>query len=111
MQDGSPPSTITYMQWVSIYLIVHIEFLTYWTCFVHVGYFFNPGHQYNDSPHNDGEVLQGTINVISRLSRTTAERIDAMMEMDRFKLKLDIYRDYDLTEAVNRMSPGKNLKA
>ncbi|MQL95235.1 hypothetical protein Taro_027897 [Colocasia esculenta] len=70
-------------------------------------YFFNPRHQYSDSPHNDGEVLQGTINVISRLSRTTEEKIDAMMEMDRFKLKLDIYRDYDLREAVNRMSPGE----
>ncbi|MQL68162.1 hypothetical protein Taro_000384 [Colocasia esculenta] len=75
------------------------------------GYFFNPRHQYSDSPHNDGEVLQGTINVISRLSRTTEERIDAMMEMDIFKLKLDIYRDYDLKETVNRMSPGENLKA
>ncbi|MQL92786.1 hypothetical protein Taro_025418 [Colocasia esculenta] len=71
------------------------------------GYFFNPKHQYSDSPHNDGEVLQGTINVISRLSRSTEERIDAMMEMDRFKLKLDIYRDYDLREAVNRMSPER----
>ncbi|MQL91445.1 hypothetical protein Taro_024055 [Colocasia esculenta] len=30
-----------------------------------------------------------------------------MMEMDRFKLKLDIYRDYDLREAVNRMSPER----
>ncbi|MQM10710.1 hypothetical protein Taro_043608 [Colocasia esculenta] len=60
-------------------------------------------HQYSDSPHNDGEVLQGTINVISKLPRTTEERIDAMMEMDRFKLKLDIYRDYELKEAMNRM--------
>ncbi|MQL71915.1 hypothetical protein Taro_004259 [Colocasia esculenta] len=73
-----------------------------------VGYFFNPRHQYSDSPHNDSEVLQGTINVISRLSRSTDERIDAMMEIDRFKLKLDIYRDYDLREAVNRMSPGES---
>ncbi|MQL83092.1 hypothetical protein Taro_015586 [Colocasia esculenta] len=39
-------------------------------------------HQYSDSPHNDGEVLQGTINVISRLSRSTEERIDAMMEVE-----------------------------
>ncbi|MQL73059.1 hypothetical protein Taro_005394 [Colocasia esculenta] len=31
--------------------------------------------------------------------------------MDRFKLKLDIYRDYDLREAVNRMSLGENLEA
>ncbi|MQM15323.1 hypothetical protein Taro_048266 [Colocasia esculenta] len=30
-----------------------------------------------------------------------------MMEMDKFKLKLDIYRDYDLKEAVNRMNPGE----
>ncbi|MQL91000.1 hypothetical protein Taro_023603, partial [Colocasia esculenta] len=71
------------------------------------GYFFNPRHQYSDSPHNDGKVLQGTINVISRLSRSTDERIDAMMEMDRFKLKLDIYRDYELREAVTRMGPGE----
>ncbi|MQL70621.1 hypothetical protein Taro_002944 [Colocasia esculenta] len=45
------------------------------------GYFFNLRHQYSDSPHNDGEVLQGTINVISRLSRSTEERINAMMEV------------------------------
>ncbi|MQL80299.1 hypothetical protein Taro_012739 [Colocasia esculenta] len=72
------------------------------------GYFFNPRHQYSDSPHNDGEVLQGTINVIGRLSRSMDERIDAMIEMDRFKLKLDIYRDYDVKEAVTRMGPGSH---
>ncbi|MQL79890.1 hypothetical protein Taro_012332, partial [Colocasia esculenta] len=71
-------------------------------------YFFNPRHQYSDSPHNDGEVLQGTINVIGRLSRSMDERIEAMLEMDRFKLKLDIYRDYDLKEAVTRMGPGSH---
>ncbi|MQM09183.1 hypothetical protein Taro_042047, partial [Colocasia esculenta] len=71
------------------------------------GYFFNPRHQYSDSPHNDGEVLQGTINVIGRLSRSMDERIDAMIEMDRFKLKLDIYRDYDVKEAVTRMGPSE----
>ncbi|MQL84088.1 hypothetical protein Taro_016593 [Colocasia esculenta] len=64
-------------------------------------------HQYSDSPHNDGEVLQGTINVIGRLSKSMDERIDAMIEMDRFKLKLDIYRDYDVKEAVTRMGPGE----
>ncbi|MQL69324.1 hypothetical protein Taro_001597, partial [Colocasia esculenta] len=73
------------------------------------GYFFNPRHQYSDSPHNDGEVLQGTINVIGRLSRSMDERIDAMIEMNRFKLKLDIYRDYDVKEAVTRMGPGGNV--
>ncbi|MQL69662.1 hypothetical protein Taro_001957, partial [Colocasia esculenta] len=74
----------------------------------HCGYFFNPRHQYSDSPHNDGEVLQGTINVIGRLSRSMDERIDAMIEMDIFKLKLDIYRDYDVKEAVTRMGPGSH---
>ncbi|MQM22692.1 hypothetical protein Taro_055748 [Colocasia esculenta] len=36
------------------------------------------------------------------------ERIDAMIEKDRFKLKLDIYRDYDVKEAVTRMGPGSH---
>ncbi|MQL96510.1 hypothetical protein Taro_029203, partial [Colocasia esculenta] len=30
------------------------------------------------------------------------------MRMDKFKLKLDIYRDYDVKEAVTRMGPGSH---
>ncbi|MQL91247.1 hypothetical protein Taro_023860, partial [Colocasia esculenta] len=31
-----------------------------------------------------------------------------LLLMDRFKLKLDIYRDYDVKEAVTRMGPGSH---
>jgi Protein of unknown function (DUF 659) len=48
---------------------------------MYAGYFFNIQHQYGDSTQNDGEVLSGTINVITRLSRSTDDRIDAMMEV------------------------------
>lgn len=53
------------------------------TCFIYVyaGYFLNPRHQYSDSVHNDGEVLEGTINVIGRLTNNIDEKIDAMLEV------------------------------
>ncbi|MQL72124.1 hypothetical protein Taro_004463 [Colocasia esculenta] len=45
------------------------------------GYFFNPRFQYKDNVHNDGEVMRGTMNVITRLARTMNERLDAMTEV------------------------------
>jgi hypothetical protein len=48
---------------------------------MYAGYFFNIQHQYGHSTQNDGEVLSGTINVITRLSRSIDDRIDAMMEV------------------------------
>ncbi|MQM07036.1 hypothetical protein Taro_039863, partial [Colocasia esculenta] len=45
------------------------------------GYFFNPKIQYKDNVHNDGEVMRGTMNVITRLARTMNERLDAMAEV------------------------------
>ncbi|MQL86161.1 hypothetical protein Taro_018691 [Colocasia esculenta] len=45
------------------------------------GYFFNPRIQYKDDVHNDGEVMRGTINVITRDARSMNERLDAMAEV------------------------------
>ncbi|MQL84604.1 hypothetical protein Taro_017111 [Colocasia esculenta] len=68
------------------------------------GYFFNPRHQYSDSPRNDGKVLQGTINVISRLSRSTDERIDAMMEQ-RFAEREALSPPIDVDELLDEEHP------
>ncbi|MQL68239.1 hypothetical protein Taro_000528, partial [Colocasia esculenta] len=43
-------------------------------------YFFNLRIQYKDNVQNDGEVMRGTLNVITRLARTMNERLDAMAE-------------------------------
>ncbi|MQL91962.1 hypothetical protein Taro_024580 [Colocasia esculenta] len=70
------------------------------------GYFFNPRIQYKDNVHNDGEVLRGTMNVITRLARTMNERLDAMAEVERYKMKVGIYGGYDMTYAARRLTPG-----
>ncbi|MQM01780.1 hypothetical protein Taro_034539, partial [Colocasia esculenta] len=62
-----------------------------------LGYFFNPRIQYKDNVHNDGEVMRGIMNVITRLARTMNERLDAMAEVERYKMKLGIYGGYDMT--------------
>ncbi|MQM00604.1 hypothetical protein Taro_033340, partial [Colocasia esculenta] len=69
-------------------------------------YFFNPRIQYKDNVHNDGEVMRGTMNVITRLARTMTERLDAMAEVERYKLKLEIYGGYEMTYAAQRLSPS-----
>ncbi|MQL82792.1 hypothetical protein Taro_015279 [Colocasia esculenta] len=69
------------------------------------GYFFNPRIQYKDNVHNDGEVMRGTMNVITRLARTMNERLDAMAEVERYKMKVGIYRGYDMTYAAQRPTP------
>ncbi|MQM07970.1 hypothetical protein Taro_040820, partial [Colocasia esculenta] len=70
------------------------------------GYFFNPKIQYKDNVHNDGEVTRGTMNVITRLARTMTKRLDAMAEVERYKLKLEIYGGYDMTYAAQRLTPA-----
>ncbi|MQL95294.1 hypothetical protein Taro_027961 [Colocasia esculenta] len=50
-------------------------------------YLSNSRYQYNESVHNDEEVLRGTINVIERMSRTMEERVQAQAELNGgFKL-------------------------
>ncbi|MQM05087.1 hypothetical protein Taro_037889 [Colocasia esculenta] len=71
-----------------------------------VGYFFNPRIQYKDNVHNDGEVMGGTMNVITRLARTMNERLDAMTEVERYRIKLGIYGGYDMRCATQRLTPG-----
>ncbi|MQM12034.1 hypothetical protein Taro_044947 [Colocasia esculenta] len=68
------------------------------------GYFFNPRIQYKDNVHNDGEVMRGTMNVITRLARTMNERLDAMTEVERYKLKLGIYGGYEMTYTAQRLT-------
>ncbi|MQM04756.1 hypothetical protein Taro_037564, partial [Colocasia esculenta] len=60
-----------------------------------------------DNVHNDGEVMRGTMNVITRLARTMNERLDAMAEVERYKLKLGIYGGYDMTYAAQRLTPAE----
>ncbi|MQL82871.1 hypothetical protein Taro_015344 [Colocasia esculenta] len=69
------------------------------------GYFFNPRIQYKDNVHNDGEVMRGTMNVITRLARTMNERLDAMTEVERYRMKLVIYGGYDMRCAAQRLTP------
>ncbi|MQL81287.1 hypothetical protein Taro_013731, partial [Colocasia esculenta] len=71
------------------------------------GYFFNPRIQYKDNVHNDGEVMRGTMNVITRLARTMNERLDAMAEVERYKMKVGIYGGYDMTYAAQRLTPAE----
>ncbi|MQL68474.1 hypothetical protein Taro_000755 [Colocasia esculenta] len=74
------------------------------------GYFFNPKIQYKDNVYNDGEVMRGTMNVITRLARTMNERLDAMAEVERYKLKLGIYGGYEMTYAAQRLTPARIQK-
>ncbi|MQL99717.1 hypothetical protein Taro_032445 [Colocasia esculenta] len=63
--------------------------------------------QYKDDVHNDGEVMRGTINVITRIARSMNERLDAVAEVERYKMKVGIYGGYDMTYTVQRLSPAK----
>ncbi|MQL77562.1 hypothetical protein Taro_009984 [Colocasia esculenta] len=75
------------------------------------GYFFNPRIQYKDNVHNDGVVMRGTMNVITRLARTMNERLNAMAEVERYKMKLGIYGGYNMTYAAQRLTPDRELSA
>ncbi|MQL79753.1 hypothetical protein Taro_012170 [Colocasia esculenta] len=59
-----------------------------------------------DNVHNDGEVMRGTMNVITRLARTMNERLDAMAEVERYRMKLGIYEGYDMRCVAQRLTPG-----
>ncbi|MQM12489.1 hypothetical protein Taro_045409 [Colocasia esculenta] len=70
------------------------------------GCFFNPTIQYKDNVHNDGEVMRGTMTVITRLERTMNERLDAMAEVERYRMKLGIYGGYNMRCAAQRLTLG-----
>ncbi|MQM23379.1 hypothetical protein Taro_056443 [Colocasia esculenta] len=70
------------------------------------GYFFNPTIQYKYNVHNDGEVMRGSMTVITRLARTINERLDAIAEVQRYRMKLVIYGGYDMRCAAQRLTPG-----
>ncbi|MQL88980.1 hypothetical protein Taro_021549 [Colocasia esculenta] len=72
------------------------------------GYFFNYRFQYKDNVHNDGEVMRGTMNVITRLARTMNERLDAMAEVERYRMKLGIYGGFDMRCATQRLTLGQS---
>ncbi|MQM11100.1 hypothetical protein Taro_044004 [Colocasia esculenta] len=72
------------------------------------GYFFNPRIQYKDNVHNDGEVMRGTMNVITRLARTMNERLDATTEVERYRMKLGIYEGYDVNKGILTTLPEQD---
>ncbi|MQL88239.1 hypothetical protein Taro_020799 [Colocasia esculenta] len=69
------------------------------------GCFFNPRFQYKDNVHNDGEVMRDTMNIITRLARTMNERLDAMAEVERYRMKLGMYRVYGMRCAAQKLTP------
>ncbi|MQM07545.1 hypothetical protein Taro_040389 [Colocasia esculenta] len=62
-------------------------------------YFFNPRLMYADNAHVDGEVLQGTLNVIGRLSMTPEKR------WMQYRMRTWTFSDSQLQYAVGRVSP------
>ncbi|MQM12878.1 hypothetical protein Taro_045796 [Colocasia esculenta] len=50
--------------------------------------------------------MRGTMNVITRLARTMNERLDAMAEVERYKMKLGIYGGYDMKYTAQRLTPA-----
>ncbi|MQL92035.1 hypothetical protein Taro_024650 [Colocasia esculenta] len=49
--------------------------------------------------------MRGTMNVITRLARIMNERLDAMAEVERYRMKLEIYGAYDMRCAAQRLTP------
>ncbi|MQL81734.1 hypothetical protein Taro_014202 [Colocasia esculenta] len=47
------------------------------------------------------------MNIITCLARTMNERLDAMAEVKRYRMKLGIYGAYDMRCAVERLTPAK----
>ncbi|MQL99711.1 hypothetical protein Taro_032438 [Colocasia esculenta] len=62
---------------------------------------------YDDNAHVDNEVLQGTLNVIGRLSMTSEKRLEAELQMHAYRMRTGTYSDTQLQYAVGRVSPGK----
>ncbi|MQL82835.1 hypothetical protein Taro_015316 [Colocasia esculenta] len=50
--------------------------------------------------------MRGTMNVITHLARTMNERLDAMAEVERYRMKLGIYGAYDMRCTVQRLTPS-----
>ncbi|MQL73400.1 hypothetical protein Taro_005760 [Colocasia esculenta] len=50
-------------------------------------------------------LMRGTMNAITRLARTMNERLDAMAEVERYRMKLGIYGGYDMRCAAQRFTP------
>ncbi|MQL77013.1 hypothetical protein Taro_009410, partial [Colocasia esculenta] len=48
--------------------------------------------------------MRGTMNVITRLAKTMNERLDAMAEVERYRMKLGIYGGYDMRCAAQRLT-------
>ncbi|MQM00602.1 hypothetical protein Taro_033339, partial [Colocasia esculenta] len=55
--------------------------------------------------------MRGTMNVITRLARTMNERLDAMAEVERYRMKLGVYGGYDMRCVAQRLTPGHPLHA
>ncbi|MQM05234.1 hypothetical protein Taro_038041 [Colocasia esculenta] len=68
------------------------------------GYFFNPKIQYKDDVHNDGEVMRGTINVITRIARSMNERLDAVAELAGRPFE-EVVPEIDVDELLNEEHP------
>ncbi|MQL90937.1 hypothetical protein Taro_023536 [Colocasia esculenta] len=71
------------------------------------GYYLNPRLMYADNAHVDNEVLQGTLNVIGRLSMTSEKRLEAELQMHAYRMRTGTYSDTQLQYAVGRVSPEK----
>ncbi|MQL84319.1 hypothetical protein Taro_016834 [Colocasia esculenta] len=69
-----------------------------------VGYLFNLRIQYTDNVHNDGEVMRGTMNVITRLAKTINERLDAMAELAGRPFE-EVVPEIDVDELLNEEHP------
>ena len=50
--------------------------------YINAGYYLNPRLMYADNAHVDNEVLQGTLNVIGRLSMTVEKRLEVELQVD-----------------------------
>ncbi|MQM23893.1 hypothetical protein Taro_056963 [Colocasia esculenta] len=68
------------------------------------GYFFNPRIQYKEDVHNDGEVMRGTMNVITRIARSMNERIDAVAELAGRPFE-EVVPEIDVDELLNEEHP------
>ncbi|MQL75736.1 hypothetical protein Taro_008121, partial [Colocasia esculenta] len=66
---------------------------------------------YADNAHVDNEVLQGTLNVIGRLSMTSEKRLEAELQMHAYRMRTGTYSDTQLQYVVGRVSPEFRVPA
>ncbi|MQL83088.1 hypothetical protein Taro_015583 [Colocasia esculenta] len=62
---------------------------------------------YANNAHVDNEVLQGTLNVIGRLSMASEKRLEAELQMHAYRMGTGTYSDTQLQCAVGRVSPAE----